>query len=1145
MKRDVNLSRQNEIVYLDNGELSEIDDTQETIEVIVKYVSDLDNISSELGLKVELLDRNYAIIQVPISNVELLINYQNIIYVELPQDVAPLQNLYSIDICKDEQFGISKDLTGEGVLVSIIDSGIDYTHQDFINDDGTTRIEAIWDQSINTGTKPEGFLEGTLFTKEQINQALSSGEPLEHIDNNGHGTAVAGVCCGNGRESMGAVVGVAPKSDILVVKLSSKGVGVAKTTDIMRAIKFSYDYAIGINKPIVINLSFGTSNGVRSGETLFETYINEVAESYMSNIVVAMGNEGNTGRHYSNKLETGESVIVEFNIQSGITTFNLIVFKRFIDDISMEIISPTGETTGIFNLTNTREVINVDDYIIFINAGSPRPYTVETGIYIAFQNLGDIRDNELWHILLFGENIINGSIDMWLPIYELVGQNSFFFEAALETTLTIPATVKNVISVAGYNQESNSIVGFSGRGNTINNGLKPDIASPSVEIITTKSGGGYDAYTGTSFAAPIVTGIVALLLEWGIVDKNDQQLYGQRLKAYLQKGARRPEEFMGYPNIEIGYGLVCLDNTLDLLRDENRDVTYSRMGNLFANILEATDEENVILSENYIDFIAEYDEKLIESINQSGYAYISKIIQDKYIIMSVRADMYNDAVMNLFISYKRETSSLFSLCGVGALNASGIVEVQNNEPLQLTGRNVLIGIVDTGIDYTNASFIDDIGETRIVSIWDQTQEGTRPLDFTYGREITRDEINQALNDGVVDLTTDEKGHGTFLASTIGGSKVSEVNFGVATNCEIVAVKLKPAKSIQKLANFVSDDVDDIYQSTDVLQGIDYLVRKAELENKPIAICIGLSTNSGAHDSTTFIERYLQQICLSKEIFVSCAVGDEVLKRRHAEISIMENESTNFIFEVGNDNRICVDVWIKYFEEIEIIITTPNGAKTSIIPINQSFTRTKIFTDQNSEIYIIYDRFLNAGSKNFIRIGLITPESGTWSIEIKGINIIDGDVNIWLPTGNMISDETYIINASIENTATIPSSTDGICSVGGYNHRNNSMYSASGRGGNVYKSVTPSLLAPSVEVLGSYPLFIDVMTGTSVGSAITCGCGALLLEWGVVKENLPIMNTEIIRNILIKGCVREMGVKYPNITSGYGRLNLIDSFKELV
>ncbi len=1127
-------------LFLNNGEIAEFNLNEEKVEVIVKYVGTLDTAIEDLGLEVEYLDKNYAIIQVPILNIEKLGDYTNIIYYELPQDVALMQSLYNNDICINSEVGIAKDLRGRGVLISIIDSGIDYRHLDFINENGTTRIEAIWDQGLEVGAPPKGFLQGTLFTKENINEALEIGRDLGHIDNVGHGTAVAGVCCGNGRESNGVVVGIAPESNILVIKLSSKGVGVAKTTDIMRAIKFSYDYAIQSQQPLVVNLSFGTSNGVRSGETLFETYINEVAESYISNIVVAMGNEGNTGHHYHNTISEGEVIDVEFSIQGGVSTFNLIIFKRFMDDMSMQIIAPTGKATDIFKLTNTREILRVDDYILFVNAGAPLPYTIETGIFIGFQNTGTIYDDETWTVRIIGESIIDGKVDMWLPIYELIGRRSFFFQASLDTTLTIPATVKNVISVAGYNQENNSIVGFSGRGNTINGGIKPDVASPSVNIITTRSGGGYDNYTGTSFAAPIVSGIAALLLEWGIVRKNDRNLYGQKLKAYLQKGARRPELFTNYPNIEIGYGLVCLEGALNLLRSDSRLSRGDVVGNL-----QSMFNNNYVTDENYIDFIVEYSEELLDKINENEFISVNKIINDELMVISLRARNLSDAMNELFVPYKREASTLFSLCGTSALLASGVIGVQNNPPLELTGSGVLVGIVDTGIDYTNQSFINDIGESRILSMWDQSQEGGAPKNFNYGREITNREFNKALEDGVYNLTRDENGHGTFLASIMAGSRVSDANIGVAPNADLVVVKLKQAKEVAKIINFVSSDVTDVYQNTDVILGLQYLMEKAKELNRPIAICLGVSTNSGGHNGTTFLERYLESICYEYKVFVCSAVGNEGLNRRHAQIKLREGETEYFLFEVGEDQKVCVDLWVKYYEEIEIVITTPNGASTSIIPINEDFTKTKKFTDQTSEIYIAYDRFFNAGVSNAIRVGLVTPQSGTWTFGIKGIKIIDGDINIWMPTGNMISEYTYILNAEIENTATIPASTDGICSVGGYNHRNNSFYSQGGRGGSIYRLDVPTIVAPSVDVLGSYPFFQDTMSGTSVGAAIVGGCGALLLEWGVIQENLPKINTEVIRNILIKGAVRDDGVEYPNISTGFGKVNLMESFRDLL
>lgn len=151
-------------------------------------------------------------------------------------------------------------LTGKGVLLAIIDSGIDYTHPDFRNADGTTRLLALWDQTIE-GMPPKGYRIGTEFTREELNQSLRENRVLSR-DLSGHGTAVAGIAAGNGRASKGKYRGVAPESELLVVKLGiPRPDSFPRTTELIQGVDYAVRKALELSMPLVINLSFGNTYG--------------------------------------------------------------------------------------------------------------------------------------------------------------------------------------------------------------------------------------------------------------------------------------------------------------------------------------------------------------------------------------------------------------------------------------------------------------------------------------------------------------------------------------------------------------------------------------------------------------------------------------------------------------------------------------------------------------------------------------------------------------------------------------------------------------------------------------------------------------------------------------------------------------------
>lgn len=533
------------------------------MEIIVKYNGDIERIAAIFDADAELLSEQYAILTIDRGFISELYSLSEIEDIELPRR-AYTDSSYSLSAscitAVQEQTGFG--LTGRGVIVAVIDSGIDYTHPDFLNPDGSSRILALWDMTID-GSPPSGFREGTEYTKEQIDAALQSNIPLSVVpsrDYAGHGTAVTGIAAGNGASSDGENRGAAPDADLLIVKAGSKGFdSFAMTTELMRALKYVTDKAQEFGRPAAINMSYGMNDGSHEGNSLFEEYIAQTAARWKTSVVIPTGNEGSAGHHYAGRLRNGEITTVEFFTASGLDEFYLSLWKNFSDTFAAELIFPGGRSSGIISASDPIKTVFAQGLTLTVFFGQPTRYNVDQEVFFTVTaDSGTIMPG-LWKLRIIPSEIVDGRFDLWLPTTEEVTDRTYFSAPSEEGTITIPATAEKVIRTAGYNDRTGSIAPFSGTGTR--GGILPDIAAPAVNVISTRAGGGYDTFTGTSFAAPFVTGSAALMMEWGIIRGNAPFLYGERIKAYLRLGARRTAG-MTYPNPFFGYGRLCLNSTM-------------------------------------------------------------------------------------------------------------------------------------------------------------------------------------------------------------------------------------------------------------------------------------------------------------------------------------------------------------------------------------------------------------------------------------------------------------------------------------------------------------------------------------------------------------------------------------------------------
>lgn len=548
------------------------DPESQTWELIVKYSGSLDGVRA-LGVAVEEMRNEYAILTVPQELVDVVSAFPQIEYVEKPKRLFFAVNRARTASCITLLQENPYNLSGRGVLVAVLDSGIDYFHEDFRREDGTTRIAVLWDQVLDR-----------VFTAEEINEALAAGtrtqarQLVPSVDLSGHGTSVAGIAAGNGRASKGVYRGIAYESELLVVRLgSARPEGFPRTTQLMRAVNFAVTQAVERQMPLVINISFGNTYGSHDGSSLLETFLDDISNYGRTTVVVGSGNEGAAAGHVEGRLgdgtargsgtAAGGTVSVDLSVAAYEPGFSVQLWKFYTDQFEIRIRTPSGEILGPLSeqLGPARYTYGRTRILVFY--GKPNPYSTAQEIYFDFvPETGTYVESGIWTFEMTPRRVVDGRYDFWLPSEAVLGVSTRFLNASPGTTLTIPSSAAKVLTVGAYNSLTNAYADFSGRGFTRTGGqVKPDLCAPGVNLMAPAANGGYQSVTGTSFATPVAAGSTALLMQWGIVDGNDPFLYGEKVKAYFRRGARQLPGFTQYPNPQIGYGALCVRDSLPMV----------------------------------------------------------------------------------------------------------------------------------------------------------------------------------------------------------------------------------------------------------------------------------------------------------------------------------------------------------------------------------------------------------------------------------------------------------------------------------------------------------------------------------------------------------------------------------------------------
>ncbi|MBQ2106878.1 MAG: S8 family peptidase [Lachnospiraceae bacterium] len=549
-------------------------------------------------------------------------------------------------------------------------------------------------------------------------------------------------------------------------------------------------------------------------------------------------------------------------------------------------------------------------------------------------------------------------------------------------------------------------------------------------------------------------------------------------------------------------------------------------------------------SEDYADFITRYYERPAEFLARAGTDCIDFV-------------NYQFAVVHLPQAVARELTistatysaipKLYALLDLTSLDAAGILSAAKLPPLSEQGRGVMIGFIDTGIDYQNPLFQNKDGSTRILGIWDQTLGNDSPgeshspsiFPVSYGTQYTKEQIDAALrSENPLESvpSTDTNGHGTMVASIAAGNETADGSFsGAAPNCYLGIVKLKPAKQYLRDFFLIRENAD-AYQENDIMMGVSYLFALANQYHTPLVICLAVGTNMGSHTGTSNLSTFLNEMSTFPGTAFVVAAGNETGYAHHYRgFTSPGNQVHQVELNIGETTRgFSMEFCAQNTAAYTIGFRSPSGEVIEGPALRNMEADTLRFLLEGTKI-TVYSRIVsNADGSQLIFLRFQDPFPGIWTLTITNRTDISDSFHLWLPNRSFIPDDTYFLRPDPDTLITGPGNASYPITVGAYDHTTGGIYIHSSRGFSRSGVIKPELAAPGVGTL----------TGTSAAAAHVAGAAAILLNWGILQGNDPYMNSSTIKTYLIRGADRNPSLTYPNREFGYGTLNLYQAFLNL-